>query len=45
MIHIGNALEIKLCKIPMIRNTEQETNSHNISLGSPIAKAFGCFTI
>ncbi|AEE69790.1 hypothetical protein HMPREF0462_0185 [Helicobacter pylori 83] len=38
---VGNALELKLYKIPMIR--EQEPNSPPTS-GSPIAKAIGCFT-
>ncbi|WP_187878679.1 hypothetical protein E5E22_03245 [Helicobacter pylori] len=44
---VGNALEIKLCKIPMIRDTDENQTfpTGNISLGSPIALAFGCFTI
>ncbi|EQK96234.1 hypothetical protein N201_01865 [Helicobacter pylori UM066] len=35
-------MELRLCKIPMIRDTEQEPNSPPTS-GSPIALAFGCF--
>ncbi|MGL2751551.1 hypothetical protein ACQJ8G_01615 [Helicobacter pylori] len=42
---VGNALEIKLCKIPMIgtQSENQTLPTGNISLGSPIALAVGCF--
>ncbi len=41
-----NALELKLCKIPTIgtQSENQTLPTGNISLGSPIALAFGCFT-
>ncbi|QQW89851.1 hypothetical protein [Helicobacter pylori] len=43
---VGNALEIKLCKIPMIgtQSENQTLPTGNISLGSPIALAVGHFT-
>ncbi|WP_237393412.1 hypothetical protein [Helicobacter pylori] len=39
-------MEIKLCKIPMIgtQSENQTLPTGNISLGSPIALAVGCFT-
>ncbi len=43
---VGNALELKLCKIPTIgtQSENQTLPTGNISRGSPIALAVGCFT-
>ncbi|WP_206744592.1 hypothetical protein [Helicobacter pylori] len=43
---VGNVLELKLCKIPTIgtQSENQTLPTGNISLGSPIALAFGRFT-
>ncbi|EMG99009.1 hypothetical protein HMPREF1409_01721 [Helicobacter pylori GAM246Ai] len=42
---VGNALELKLCKIPTIgtQSENQTLPTGNISLGSPIALAVGQF--